>query len=368
MLVCTMQELLAGVVAPQAMEIFEHGMTPFVKSRMLAHFAEPSDSAYNLEQTQLIQVAASRESAAQADYSAFLAAQSEVLTADRTQLQVHMRAANDLRSRLRDHVGYRVRCGDAEQRAELEALFMLPDAKEVRLRCEAFVKKLPDWADASLKTNSVKEREVEVSSLCHMIEQAKVTEKEATQPLYIQKCREPVGRKTKSYVYHSRAARVWDVYILTSILRGFMEDVFAKDLELRDPHYAKELLLCGLQFREFRTMRAHGRMPTEFEVLDMLQHLSQVLRICADSKVGAHLATARDQVDAKLTQVHHLLEATKTAGATCTEQLSAGDARRMVVPSPATVLSCFASHMRYIIAHARLSPSYTGAVPRNGGL
>ena len=68
--------------------------------------------------------------------------------------------------------------------------------------------------------------------------------KKTPQPTWIKKCRETVGRGMKAF-FVDDGDRLWDVYKLTSVMHGYMEEAFAGPLALQ--HYnAKELLVIAL--------------------------------------------------------------------------------------------------------------------------
>ena len=106
---------------------------------------------------------------------------------------------------------------------------------------------------------------------------ALAAEKQRPQPRWILCCRQTVGSSMKDHFLAIQT--VWDVYQITCVLRGWMKEVFAERLKVRD-HDAKEVMFQALQAQQARTERAHGRMPSEHEVLNMLLHLSSVMELC----------------------------------------------------------------------------------------
>ena len=85
-----------------------------------------------------------------------------------------------------------------------------------------------------------------------------------------------MGKATKDHVGEDPN---WDVYTLTSVMGGWMKEVFATHLKLED-HYAKEIVLFALQAQQARTSRAHGHFPFEYEVTHSMVFAFHVLRLC----------------------------------------------------------------------------------------
>ena len=85
-----------------------------------------------------------------------------------------------------------------------------------------------------------------------------------------------MGKATKDHVGEDPD---WDVYTITSVMGGWMKEVFATHLKLED-HYAKEIVLFALQAQQARTFRAKQNFPFEYEVTHSMVFAFHILSSC----------------------------------------------------------------------------------------
>jgi hypothetical protein len=157
-----------------------------------------------------------------------------------------------------------------------------------------------------------KERDIktEVKHLKREIKKEAKQKKTGKQPLWIEKCRDALGRTMMEHCYDD-GERTWDVYTLVQIIHEHFL-IFADQLSLSD-HYAKDLLFKALKAQASRNTRAHGRLPTESEVMALIKNLQDIVGLFKEScgeDLKDGLEFAYSELEKLLREAQHLMSAT----------------------------------------------------------